>query len=205
MDRIAHFIWTDIPAEDEDAFNAWYTDEHMPDRVHRIPGFIRGRRFRATTGGPRYLAYYEMADRDVYWSPAYLALRGEPDPKSRHFVARFRNALRSTATIAIEYGSDEGPVIGVTGVTGGPVTRIRLCRTDRDLVDGNARRMADHTRSKLRPSDRVPDFVLTVEGEEVDAVSRTLRDLIGRFGPEARTDASAVMTFMSGCVPPAGC
>ena len=55
-DRITHFIWTDIAPEEEAAFNEWYTSEHMPDRVLRVPGFTRGRRFGALSGGPKYLA-----------------------------------------------------------------------------------------------------------------------------------------------------
>lgn len=35
-------IWTDIPADIEADFNEWYNREHLPDRVQRTPGFLRG-------------------------------------------------------------------------------------------------------------------------------------------------------------------
>lgn len=38
-------VWTDIPAEIEADFNEWYNREHLPDRVLRMPGFLRGRRY----------------------------------------------------------------------------------------------------------------------------------------------------------------
>ena len=221
--KITHFIWTDIPAEDETAFNAWYNEEHMPDRVVRIPGFLRGRRFSALSGGPRYLAYYEMANRDVFWSEDYVRMRSEPDPRSRYFVAKFRNALRSTSTIDSEIDTGEGRFLGIAGLTrpedeaeapapfsaaavapiaaAGGLSRIRLSRTDPELVQGNFKRMAAHTRGSLRPPDRVPAWVLTVEGETAAAVAGGLDVLQNRFGPQAKVEARAVMELVKAVSP----
>lgn len=49
-------VWTDIPPVLESAFNAWYNREHMPERILGVRGFVRGRRYIASEGGPRYLA-----------------------------------------------------------------------------------------------------------------------------------------------------
>lgn len=219
--RITHFIWTDIAPEEEDAFNDWYKNEHMPDRVLRVPGFTRGRRFQAVKGGPKYLAYYEMADSDVFWTREYVAIRSDPDPKSRHFVARFRNALRSTSTISAERDLGEGPVLGIAGMTcsdqsgTGPiaasrieaamvpgVTRVRLSRTSDELVQDNFKKMEEHARGSLRPRDRVPAWMITVEGTEHAAVETALCGLSGAFGTNANTDAWAIMDLLSDCRPP---
>lgn len=219
--RITHFIWTDIPPEEEDAFNDWYRDEHMPDRVLGVPGFTRGRRFGAVTGGPKFLAYYEMADKNVFWSKQYVAICSEPDPKSRHFVALFRNALRSTANIALERDDGEGSVLGISGITlAGNVdetpvrrdmldavfthglTRIRLSKTNDELVQGNFRKMDEHARGSLRPRDRVPGWILTVEGHDAQVVGAALDKLRASFGPRATIDATAIMGVLSVCSPP---
>jgi len=218
--RITHFIWTDIAPEEEDAFNDWYENEHMPDRVLRVPGFTRGRRFGAVSGGPKYLAYYEMANSDVFWTKEYVAMRSEPDPKSRHFVARFKNALRSTATIAFERDQGEGSILGIAGMTARDnadaqlldasqieaafvpgLTRIRLSKTSDELVQGNFKKMDEHARGSLRPRDRVPSWVVTVEGNDRSAVATTLCSLQAAFDPQASTDASAIMDLLSTCSP----
>ncbi|MFZ1908245.1 MAG: hypothetical protein WAU52_04100 [Burkholderiales bacterium] len=38
-------VWNDIAAEDEAEFNAWYDDEHIPERLG-IPGILSARRVR---------------------------------------------------------------------------------------------------------------------------------------------------------------
>ena len=226
MGRITHFVWTDIGPEDEDAFNEWYTNEHVPDRVLHIPGFLRGRRFRAATGGPRYLAYYEMTDRDVFWSEQYVEMRGNPDPKSRYFVPKFKNALRSTATIACQADEDEGVFLGIAGITrpgedsgqrpvplsdadlrraaaDHEIPRVRLSRTDWELVNGNFERMNTLSRGAMRPPDKVPGWMLTVEGGSGAKVAECLDALLPRFGDDATIDAWAIMRQISEVSAPA--
>ena len=53
------------PGEDE-AFNRWYDDVHMPD-VLALPGFLSCQRFRvidASASRPRYIACYEVESDD---------------------------------------------------------------------------------------------------------------------------------------------
>jgi len=61
----------DIPPEFEHDFNRWYEEEHIPERL-AIPGFLRACRYRAVTGGPRYLAVYEVTSPQVFETPEYL-------------------------------------------------------------------------------------------------------------------------------------
>ncbi|ESR23779.1 DUF4286 family protein [Lutibaculum baratangense] len=102
------FVWTDIPGEDEDDFNEWYNREHVRDRVLRVPGFRRARRFVALDPGPRYLAVYLTASTAVLSSEAYLAIVKEPDPSSRRFIPRFHNTMRVVAEVMAAAGEGEG-------------------------------------------------------------------------------------------------
>ncbi|MGH8706280.1 MAG: hypothetical protein ACREUO_12790 [Burkholderiales bacterium] len=69
---------TEPRAELEEEFNAWYDDEHLPERL-AIPGFIAARRWQADLGPlqGKYLANYELTSPAVLESPEYLAHFGE--------------------------------------------------------------------------------------------------------------------------------
>ncbi|MEK7837136.1 MAG: hypothetical protein AAB328_04045, partial [candidate division NC10 bacterium] len=51
-------IWNDIAPGGDAEFNHWHTREHVPERVG-IAGFLRGRRYEALAGSPRYFTLYE--------------------------------------------------------------------------------------------------------------------------------------------------
>ena len=112
-------VWTDIPGSLEGDFNEWYNREHMPERIFGVPGFVRGRRFIAAEGGPRYLAVYEARSNAVLLSEPYLALKRNFDANSLRFVPNFRNAQKLAGQVTAQAGSAEGGVIAVT-----PIARV---------------------------------------------------------------------------------
>jgi hypothetical protein len=61
----------DIPEELDEEFNTWYDEEHVPEKVGTVPGFIRARRYRALEGRPNYLCIYELEDVSVVDNPTY--------------------------------------------------------------------------------------------------------------------------------------
>jgi len=69
-------IWNDITGDDRANFYEWHNREHIPERLG-IPGFLRGRRYRAIEGtapGDReYFTLYEVRNLAVLGSEAYLA------------------------------------------------------------------------------------------------------------------------------------
>lgn len=75
---------TDPPVGMEEEFNAWYDDEHLPERL-AIPGFVSARRWVADVepGQGRYLATYELSSPGVLSSAAYLERLNHPTPWSR--------------------------------------------------------------------------------------------------------------------------
>jgi hypothetical protein len=70
---------TEPPPAMEEEFNAWYDEEHIPERLS-IPGFRSARRW---VRDRTYLATYELDSPQVLQSPAYLARYHNQTPWSK--------------------------------------------------------------------------------------------------------------------------
>ena len=75
---------TEPPPAMEEEFNAWYDDEHLPERL-AIPGFRCALRW---VSGRSYLATYELDSPGVLESPAYLARFQNQTPWSRRCLGK---------------------------------------------------------------------------------------------------------------------
>jgi hypothetical protein len=75
---------TEPPAAMTEEFNAWYDEEHLPERL-AIPGFRSARRW---VSGRTYLATYELDSLAVLSSPAYLARYQNQTPWSRRCLGK---------------------------------------------------------------------------------------------------------------------
>jgi len=64
----------DVPAEVDREFNEWYNTVYVPN-YEKVPGVIRGRRYRAVEGTPTYLTLYEFEHPKVSESAAWNAQR----------------------------------------------------------------------------------------------------------------------------------
>ena len=64
----------DVPADVEDEFNDWYNSIYVPN-YEKVAGCIRGRRYRAIGGEPKYLVVYEFEHEKVSESPEWAAQR----------------------------------------------------------------------------------------------------------------------------------
>ncbi len=67
MENKALFIVkANVKPDQEDAFNRWYDEDHMPKALNRFPGVISGRRYKITDGedGYNYLAIYEFESQE---------------------------------------------------------------------------------------------------------------------------------------------
>jgi hypothetical protein len=64
----------DVPREIDAEFNTWYNTIYVPN-YEKVPGVIRGRRYRAVTGVPTYLTLYEFEHPKVSESAAWAAQR----------------------------------------------------------------------------------------------------------------------------------
>jgi len=64
----------DVPREVDAEWNEWYNTIYVPN-YEKVPGVIRGRRYRATTGSPTYLTFYEFEHPKVSETPEWQAQR----------------------------------------------------------------------------------------------------------------------------------
>lgn len=61
----------DVPEALDEEFNAWYDEEHIPEKVGQVPGFLRAHRYKSLDGRPGYLCIYELEDVSVVDNPVY--------------------------------------------------------------------------------------------------------------------------------------
>jgi hypothetical protein len=80
----------DVPAEVDREFNEWYNTIYVPN-YEKVPGVIRGRRFRALVGTPTYLTFYEFEHPKVSESAAWMAQR-DAVPASARMRQHMRHA-----------------------------------------------------------------------------------------------------------------
>ncbi len=83
----------DVPPEIDDAFNRWYNTIYVPN-YEKVPGVIRGRRYRAVVGTPTYLTLYEFEHPKVSESREW-AVQRDAVPESVRMREHMRHAAGS--------------------------------------------------------------------------------------------------------------
>lgn len=82
---------TDVAAEAEKDFNAWYDEEHIP-ALSKVPGCLSARRFRTDEGAPQYVALYHLKGPEVVASEAWK--RAVETPWTGRIRPHLKNTLR---------------------------------------------------------------------------------------------------------------
>ncbi len=100
-------FWHDVDAEAEADFVEWHVREHIPERLG-MPGFLRGRRYVAVDGEPRFFNFYEANEVGAFSDPVYLARLDDPTPWTRRVVAHFRRTSRTICSVVASLGRGEG-------------------------------------------------------------------------------------------------
>jgi len=85
----------------------WHTHEHLPERLS-IPGFVRGIRWVAVNGRPRYFVMYEVEQLAVLASTAYLERLNNPSPWTAKMMPFYRGMARGFCSVAGSFGSGIG-------------------------------------------------------------------------------------------------
>ncbi len=80
----------DVPAAVDREWNAWYNTVYVPN-YEKVPGVIRGRRFRAVEGAPTYLTFYEFEHPKVSETAEWNAQR-DADPNNAAMRSHMRHA-----------------------------------------------------------------------------------------------------------------
>lgn len=91
-----------IPEHDE-----WHSHEHLPERLS-IPGFVRGTRWIALQGQPRYFVLYEVEELATLTSDAYLERLNHPTPWTSKIMTSYRGMTRGFCSVAGTFGSGTG-------------------------------------------------------------------------------------------------
>lgn len=177
--------WFDYDGECD--MNEWQAREHIVERVS-VPGFIRGRRWEAVDGHPRYFMLYETDDVDVFRSASYLERLNQPSAWSRRCADGLSNMTRSLCAVLASVGAiDGGSVLTAEIDPGRSTDAARRLLADALLPELVARPgvyaahllEADLTASgvqteekRLRGSqDRVVGWALVVEGQNHPALA----------------------------------
>jgi hypothetical protein len=179
-------IWNGIAPAAEDEFVAWHVREHIPERVG-LPGFLRGRRYVAVDGHPKYFNFYETETAADLSSETYKARLDAPTDWTKRVVAHFTDTSRTICTVAWSLGVGEGGWIeavvletaaaaetfqtamrarlgdAVTGIPG--IVGLHL------LKGAVAAGQGDTAEMKLRGApDKVAAWILLVEASRPEAI-----------------------------------
>lgn len=79
-----------VAPESEDEFNEWYNTLYIPE-FEKIEGCIRGRRYTAVSGEPKYVTVWELRNDQVSRSEKWAAAR-DVHPQSAQWRARITHA-----------------------------------------------------------------------------------------------------------------
>ncbi|KAK5170270.1 uncharacterized protein LTR77_004856 [Saxophila tyrrhenica] len=85
----------------EAALNAWWTNEHLPERLS-IPGFQRARRYICQNDpqqSTKYLTFYEVSKLDVLTSEAYMDKLNNPTAGTKQHIPTLATMQRAACRL----------------------------------------------------------------------------------------------------------
>ncbi len=103
----------------------WHTHEHLPERLS-IPGFLRGTRWTAVHGQPRYMVLYEVESLDTLSSRAYLERLNNPSPWTTRLMSHYRGMSRGFCSVVASAGLGVGKFSLLVRFQRAPGTDARL-------------------------------------------------------------------------------
>jgi hypothetical protein len=107
LGKAAMLLSFDIVPEAIVEHDDWHTHEHFPERLS-IPGFLRGTRWVAQQGQPRYFVTYEVARLDILASAAYLERLNNPTPWTAQMMVHYRGMTRGLCKLVGSFGAGMG-------------------------------------------------------------------------------------------------
>jgi hypothetical protein len=182
-------IWNGIADEARDEFYRWHETEHMPERL-AIPGFLRGRRYRAADGGLAFFTRYDVENPAILTSDAYLARLNAPTEWTRRMLPHFRDTSRALCTSLLATAKHSRPWLGTLKLfgNGSPDDRAQALRTALASLEAgasvhllatnqDASAVVTSERASRRSDSPAPDRILLVEALDRDAVQRSANQL----------------------------
>jgi hypothetical protein len=97
----------DVVADAVTEHDRWHTHEHLPERLG-IPGFLRGTRWTAQQGAPRYMVLYEVESLSTLTSAPYLERLNNPSPWTTQVMPHYRGMDRGLCSVLGSFGFGTG-------------------------------------------------------------------------------------------------
>lgn len=191
-------LWIDVdPALDKET-DAWYIEEHMPERID-IGGYRRARRLQALEGTPRYLTLFEADTPQALASQGYLSLVGKISDQSKRIRAGFSNVARNTFRVRATQGRGLGAVTlslrlrmaqgqDAAAAHGWLEARLREAMRRHAVVGAHSLEAAPEVRASMDAvrvtglADAKVEHVVLIEATRVDDLHALRQDL---FAPGA--------------------
>jgi hypothetical protein len=107
LGKAAMLLSFDIAPEAVAEHDDWHTHEHFRERL-AIPGFLRGSRWIAREGGPRYFVMYEVERLETLASAAYLERLNNPTPWTARMMPHYRGMTRGFCALTGGFGAGLG-------------------------------------------------------------------------------------------------
>jgi hypothetical protein len=109
LGQAAMLLSFDVAVDAVGEHDQWHTHEHLPERLS-IPGFVRGSRWIAVRGQPRYFVMYEVEQLATLTSPPYLDRLNNPSPWTSKMMVHYRGMTRGFCLVTGSFGSGIGCV-----------------------------------------------------------------------------------------------
>jgi len=186
----------DVETEAIEEHDRWHTHEHLPERLS-IPGFLRGTRWTATQGGPRYLVLYEVESAQTLASAAYLERLNNPTPWTTKMMPHYRGMNRGLCAVLGSFGFGQGGAAALIRFT---PEEARVAALHRWLLEealpaiprtpglGSAHLLqgahdaAMTNEQRIRGADRAVDSALILTGYDEGAVAGCAKKLSDNGG-----------------------
>jgi hypothetical protein len=181
----------DVAPEAIEEHDRWHTHEHFPERLS-IPGFLRGTRWVATAGAPRYMVLYEVQDLQTLASEAYLARLNSPTPWTQRIMPFYKGMSRGLCSVLGSFGYGQGGTAALIRFTSEATSAESLRRWlleealpavpqtpglgSASLLQG-AQAAAMTSEQRIRGADRSVDSAIIVTGYDGSAVAEYARGL----------------------------
>jgi hypothetical protein len=107
MGSAAMILSFDVAPDAIGEHDDWHTHEHLPERL-AIPGFLRGTRWIALEGSPRYFVLYEVEALATLTSAAYLERLNQPSPWTTKMMPHYRGMTRGLCAVTASFGAGVG-------------------------------------------------------------------------------------------------
>ena len=192
----------DVAPDAIDEHDDWHTHEHLPERLS-IPGFVRGTRWVAPEGQPRYFVMYEVEELATLASAAYLERLNNPAPWTAKMMTHYRGMTRAFCTIAGSFGAGIGHAGLVVRFKPAPDGEVRDAGWDEQPRIPSHRLASAHVfeaaltpqstnEQRIRGSDATMAFALLVTGYSATRVTEVLQSRLGeqQFAAHGATEYS---------------